>query len=135
MSVAVSVKIPSERSFGFQLSALAALFGAYCVYRGRQPIAYMPLFAFSSVMAILTTVAPRTLGPFHIAWSRVGDILSRLVSPVFLGIIFFGVVTPIAYVTRLRGRDALHIRQQAVSSYWINRNPPGPGAASFKNQF
>ena len=52
-----------------------------------------------------------------------------------LGILFFIVISPVAIVTRLFGRDVLLLRKRDVNSYWIERNPPGPQPESFKEQF
>jgi hypothetical protein len=66
-----------------------------------------------------------------------GSILNRVVSPVVLGIIFFGMFAPIAFFFRLRGRDALNRSfEPSQASYWIQRTPPGPDAPrSFPRQF
>jgi hypothetical protein len=49
---------------------------------------------------------------------------------------FFGVITPIALGMRLLGKDPLRLRRDdTVSSYWIERTPPGPAPETFKDQF
>ena len=61
--------------------------------------------------------------------------MGKVVSPIVLGILFFIVISPVAIVTRLFGRDVLLLRKRNVNSYWIERNPPGPQPESFKEQF
>jgi hypothetical protein len=61
--------------------------------------------------------------------------LGKIVSPIVLGFIFFIIITPVAIVTKLAGRDALKLRKQNVDSYWVDRSPPGPEPESFKEQF
>ena len=74
--------------------------------------------------------------PLNRLWFRFGELLHRIVSPIALGVIFFGVVTPYAVVMRLFGRDALLLRKgSARPSYWVRREPPGPPPDSFHNQF
>jgi hypothetical protein len=75
------------------------------------------------------------LRPLNKAWYQLGLFLGRFVSPIVLGILFFIVITPVAIVMRLSGRDALKLRRQDVSSHWIDRKPPGPEPESFKEQF
>jgi len=52
-----------------------------------------------------------------------------------LGVLFFIVITPVAIFMRIIGRDELKLKKQNVSSYWIERTPPGPEPESFKDQF
>jgi hypothetical protein len=84
----------------------------------------------------ISLVQPRILHPLNRAWMAFGAVLHRVVSPLVLGILYFGMFTPIAFVMRLRGRDAMHRRVDAqAESYWIRREPPGPPSDSLKNQF
>ena len=80
-------------------------------------------------------MAPGILLPLNKAWYRLGLLMGKVVSPIVLGILFFIVITPVAIVTRLFGRDVLLLRKRDVNSYWIERNPPGPQPESFKEQF
>jgi len=80
--------------------------------------------------------SPRLLHPLNIAWMRFGMLLNRVVSPVVMGVIFFGVLAPMAVILRMRRRDVLQRSfDPARSSYWIDRNPPGPDGSSFPRQF
>tara|TARA_B110000305_G_C18846402_1_gene362502 strand:- start:148 stop:312 length:165 start_codon:yes stop_codon:yes gene_type:complete len=53
-------------------------------------------------------------------------------SPIILGIIFFVVVTPIAFIMRLFGKDVLNLKKNNKKSYWIERSPI---KSKMKNQF
>ena len=61
--------------------------------------------------------------------------MGKVVSPIVLGLIFFGMLTPVGIIGRLLGRDELRLKKAPVTSYWIDRDPPGPAPDSFKNQF
>lgn len=55
------------------------------------------------------------------------SLLGRLhgwISVGVLGLIYFGVLTPVAVVLRLLGRDALRLRRGDADSYWIPSGPP-----------
>jgi hypothetical protein len=46
------------------------------------------------------------------------------------------VFTPVGFVMRLAGRDALSRRfERAAPSYWVRREPPGPKDDSFRDMF
>jgi hypothetical protein len=93
------------------------------------------LLALGAVFLLFAWVAPRRLGPLTAAWMRFGEFLGRFVSPIVLGVIFFGIITPVAAATRMFGRDELRLKRTTEKTYWIDRRPPGPAGASFKNQF
>ena len=61
-------------------------------------------------------------------------LLGMIVSPIALGIIFFGVFTPIAMLMRLSGRDELRLKVTQKASHWISREDPIK-SESFKHQF
>ncbi len=135
MSPALPPKLPSERSFGFLFTVVFAGLGAYYFYKGWAQSACVTWLAASLAVGLVTLCAPRMLAPFNKAWFLLGQLLGKIVSPVVLGIIFFCLLTPIAVITRLFGRDVLRLKRQAVSSFWVERIPPGPASDSFKNQF
>ena len=55
---------------------------------------------------------------------------------IALGLLFYGVLTPIGAAMRLTGKDPMRLRlEPGASSYWIPREPPGPPPDSMNNQF
>ena len=67
---------------------------------------------------------------------KLAELLNRIVSPLVLGLIFFGIVTPIAWGMRLAGRDVMQRRFEPESpTYWQDRDPPGPDPDGLPNQF
>jgi hypothetical protein len=133
--MAALTQLPSDRRFGLTFCVILLALGVYAAVEGLDRAAYLFLFAASVAFGSVAATAPRALAPFNRLWFRFGMLLGRVVSPVILSIIFFGLLTPIAYAARLFGRDELHLRRRAVPSYWIDRNPPGPTGQSFKKQF
>tara|TARA_B100000686_G_scaffold316156_1_gene363707 strand:- start:375 stop:629 length:255 start_codon:yes stop_codon:yes gene_type:complete len=74
--------------------------------------------------------------PLNILWFRLGIILGKIISPIVIGLIFFFIITPIALLGRLMGRDELKLKRNKVSeTYWVERKPVGPDPKTFKNQF
>jgi hypothetical protein len=94
------------------------------------------LLALAAVTALVTVTRDSWLAPLNRAWMRLGELLGRVVSPIVLGAIFFGVFTPVGWVMRLAGRDAMCRRfDPAAASYWVKRDPPGPADDSYRNMF
>ncbi len=130
-----SPKLPSERSFGFLFTVVFAALAAYGFYKGWGQRVTSGWLVAGAVVGLITIFAPRLLTPFNKIWFRLGELLGKIVSPIVLGFIFYGLLTPTGFTTRLFGRDELRLKRQAVTSYWIDRVPPGPASDSFKNQF
>jgi hypothetical protein len=130
-----SPKLPSERSFGILFAGVFAALAAYGFYKGWGKSVSSGWLIASAVVGLVTVFAPRLLTPFNKIWFRLGEFLGKIVSPIVLGIIFYGLLTPVGLMTRLFGRDELRLRRQAVTSCWIDRVPAGPASDSFKNQF
>jgi predicted membrane metal-binding protein len=124
----------SDRNFGFVFAAVFLLIGAApLLLQGRIRWWALPV---SALFAIVAATAPALLAPLNRLWARFGALLHRVVSPVVLGVMFFGVLTPMGAVMRALGKDLLRLRlDRSASTYWIERTPPGPPPESFVDQF
>jgi hypothetical protein len=79
---------------------------------------------------------PVLLAGLNRLWIKLGVLLGKIVSPIALGILFYGVLTPIGALVRLSGKDPLRLKlDPGAVSYWISRTPPGPPPDSMTNQF
>lgn len=129
-----TLALPSNRSFGWTFSAILAVAGAYGVWRGGGMLPW--LLAVGALLAILTFLRDAWLTPLNRAWMKLGELMGRVVSPIVLGVIFFGVFTPVGVAMRLFGRDAMARRfEPALRTYWVRREPPGPAEGSFRDMF
>lgn len=96
---------------------------------------YAPLSATAGVFALLAVLAPHWLAPLNRGWLALGLLLGRVLTPVIMGLIYFGLVTPLAILARWRGVDPMRRRfDAAAQSYWIRRDPPGPDPATMERQ-
>jgi hypothetical protein len=126
--------LPSNRSFGWTFTGFFLLVGAYGLWKGAGAQSW--LLALAAVTAVVTLARDTWLTPLNRAWMMLGELLGRVVSPIVLGIIFFGIFAPVGAVMRLYGRDAMYRRYDpAAKSYWVQRDPPGPPDGSYRNMF
>ena len=124
----------SERGFAVVFAVVFALVGLWPLLSGGPVRAWALLIAAAFLLAGFA--APGILAPLNRLWFRFGMALGRIVSPVVMGIIFFGTVMPTGLLMRLFRKDLLRLRFDPVAeSYWIPRDPPGPSAESLKQQF
>jgi hypothetical protein len=127
--------LPSDRSFGLLFTVVFALAAGYALFKSFPPAAVYLLGGAAALFLAASFAQPRLLSPFNRAWHQLGLMLGKVVSPIVLCAIFFLVITPVAAVTRLAGRDALRLRKRKVRSHWVERAAPGPSPESFRNQF
>ena len=124
----------SDRAFGLVFAAFFTIVALLPLWSGR-PVRMWSIVA-AAAFALLALAVPRVLAPLNRVWTAFGDLLHRIVSPVALGILYYGVVTPTGLLMRLAGKDPLRLRfDPAARSYWIERRPPGPPPESLKDQF
>ncbi len=125
---------PSNRSFGTIFIVLFGVLGCWSVLRGGD--AYPWFFGGFILMTTLTLLAPSLLTPLNRAWMKLGEAMHHIVSPIVLGVLYFGVFSPIGLVMRLFGRDALRRKfQPQLRTYWIAREQGNSDSDSLKNQF
>jgi Saxitoxin biosynthesis operon protein SxtJ len=127
-------RLPSNHTFGW-FFALVFILGATYTYWQNHHTGAMLLGAIAVIFVVLTVVKPSLLSPLNRLWFKLGVWLGKIVSPLVLGFLFLVLITPVAVVTRLCGRDELLLKKRDVKSYWVERNPPGPLGESFHNQF
>jgi hypothetical protein len=80
-------------------------------------------WAFAGIGALLATagiLVPARLGPVHRAWMGLALLLSRITTPIVLGVIYFLVVTPIGLIRRVLGHNPVE-RKPVDGSYWVPR--------------
>ena len=118
-----AIELPSNRKFGFFFTFIFAVVAAYFYYSTNMGWAYV-FVASAFVFLIVTFAKSDALLPLNKLWMRFGLLLGMIVSPIVLGIIFFGLFTPIATLMRLSGRDELRLKFTQKGSHWISRNEP-----------
>ncbi|MDB9872194.1 SxtJ family membrane protein [Alphaproteobacteria bacterium] len=127
------LELPSNRKFGFFFSIVFFIFATYFLYRQSQTIAYS-LFFIAILFIVISFFKSDLLLPLNKLWMRFGFILGMIVSPIIMGIIFFGLITPYAIIMRIMGRDELRLKKTNNESYWILRSQNLP-QTDFKRQF
>ena len=127
------IGMPSNRKFGY-FFAVAFCAAAVFFFVSDLPIYGYVFTAFSVLFVLATVFNNKLLLPLNYLWFRFGMLLGMVVSPIVLGLIFFGLFTPLAFVMRLYGRDELCLQINKESSHWSQRKSK-IDYESFKKQF
>ena len=107
-----------ERSFGISVGGFLILLAAFLWWRGRVTTAEI-LAPIGGVLVVLGLAAPMLLKYPSAVWWKFALILGYINARVILSIAFFLVLTPMAMVWRLIGRDPLAIKKQ----HWPGWSP------------
>jgi hypothetical protein len=114
------------RKFALTLAIAFGVLAALSYWRGRH---YPPLVL--GVLALLFAVAglalPSRLEPVENAWMKLAHAISRVTTPVFMGIVYFVLLTPVGFFRRIFGSNPLVHRAES-DSYWKRREPVDPAA-------
>ena len=115
-----SVKIPSNRSFGFLFFIVFLAISLWPLI-SQEDLRLWALI-LSLIFLILGILNSKILTPLNKLWIKFGIFLGNIVSPVVMGVVFFIVVTPIGLIMRLLGKDLLRVnKNESTSTYWIDR--------------
>lgn len=128
-------RVPANRAFGLVLGVAFLLIGAIPILGGELRLYWWCVWVGVAFLAA-AMLFPAILLPLNRLWFHFGMALHVIVSPVVLGIMFYLVVFPTGLLMRAAGKDPLRLRfDREARSYWIERDPPGPAADSFRDQF
>jgi hypothetical protein len=120
------------RRFGLLVGGAFATFAAIAWWRGRHVTA--TVLAVPAVLLIAGgLVVPSRMGPVYRAWMRLALALSKVTTPIFMGVVYFLVITPLGVIRRAAGRNSLK-RPDAGGTYWVTR-PAGERRSSLERQF
>ena len=128
------IKLPSNIKFGFFFCLIFLLLGIFFLFSGSSGYS-LTFFGLAIIFLVLTLIRPDFLLPLNKMWMAFGFILGTIVSPIILGLIFYGLFTPIALFMRLIGRDELNLDLKTSESYWKTKIKNPTIENSFKNQF
>lgn len=78
----------------------------------------------ATVLALWGLIAPGSLRPIYRGWMRFGLLLSRVTTPLILGLVFFLLFVPVGWAMRLFSRDPMRRRLQPDAESY--REPSQP---------
>lgn len=128
------IELPSNHKFGFFFSGIFLAASTYFYFEENVTLAYS-LTAIGILFLGISLISPNTLLPLNKLWMRFGLLLGIIVSPIVLGLIFFGLFTPISLMMRLFGRDELRLKLINRTSHWKERSADNVQHDAFKYQF
>ena len=124
------IKISSNKSFGVVFFIVFLIVSIYPLINNGELRIWSLITAI--IFLILGLINSKVLTPLNKLWFKFGLLLGKVVSPLIMGIIFFFVVTPTAFIMRIIGKDLLNLKFNNKKTYWIEKTGP---KSKMKNQF
>ena len=118
-----SVATKQLRSFGLTVGSIFAVIGLLpAVIRGEEPRLWVLMLA--GWLLIPALVVPRVLRPVYRVWMAIGHILGWINTRILLGVVFYGLFTPMGLAMRLIGKDPMRRQfEPEVDTYRVVRQP------------
>ena len=131
------LELPTNKKFGFFFTAIFLIATTYFYINNASSSVVSALGIVTLSFFVATLVNPDVLLPLNRLWMRFGLLLGMIISPIVMGIIFFGLFTPMSLTMRLFRRDELRLRFKNKKTHWILRDfPDGDELSdSFKHQY
>ncbi len=109
---------------------LAGAFAALSViaYVRHRTVIFDVLATLAVVMSAAGMVIPSRLEPVERGWMALAHALSRVTTPIFMGIVYFVVLTPMAIVRRMAGGNPI-VHEPVGESFWVTRTRSDPEVA------
>ena len=106
------------------VGGVLVLIGLWNLYQGKHETARLIFWLVGGFLMVAGAIVPTLLRPVYWLWMKLAHLLGWVNTRLLLGIIFFVIITPMAVVMKVFGRDALNRKiNEVADSYWIPRPP------------
>lgn len=122
------------KKFGITIGIVLLIISSFLFYNENFLFIY---FAASALLLILTAlIHPMLLKPFNKVWMIFALLLGWLMTRVILSILFYLVVTPIAFLAKICGKKFLDLEtKKEITSYWEKREVKEKIKIDYERQF
>jgi hypothetical protein len=120
------------RQFAVLCLVLAGGAAAWRWRNGTGDATTVVLAVLGAGIGVLGLVAPGAIRPVFTGWMVAAFPIGWVVSRIAMGLLFYGMFTPVALVCRLMKRDVLQRRRQAKATYWTPKAGPSDAAEYFR---
>jgi hypothetical protein len=120
------------RRFGLTVGGAFLVFAGIAWWRSHPAISTV-LASLGATLSLAGLIIPTRLGPVERAWMGLAHAISKVTTPIVMGVIYLLVLTPVGWLRRgLGGNPMVHATTN--NSYWKAR-PEGRRAGNLTRQF
>jgi hypothetical protein len=114
------------RKFGLTVGIAFGIIGAISWWR-EHPRVFVVLASVAGALMLAALVVPRQLRVVDDAWMKLALLISKVTTPIFMGIIYFVVLTPVGALRRAFGKNAL-VHRAGPDGLWADRSTTPPSS-------
>jgi saxitoxin biosynthesis operon SxtJ-like protein len=116
-------QVKELRQFGLMVGGVFSVIGLWPMFLRGEPLRLWAV-VLGSLLILSGSLVPTWLAPVHRGWMWVGHVLGWINTRIILGVIFYGLITPIGIAFRMLGKDTMRQSFSDTSStYRVNRQP------------
>jgi hypothetical protein len=115
-----------RRKFGLTVGVAFLLIAGISWWRGHA-IAPLILSTVGGTLVLAGVAVPQILGPVYRWWMGLARLLSKVTTPLFMGAVYFLVLTPIGVVRRIFGSTPIATKA-TKGSYWAPHTSSSNGS-------
>ena len=121
------------RQFGLLVGGVFLVIGLWPFLRRQEAIQEWAI-VLGALLSVAGLAVPAILKYPYKAWMRLGHVMGWINTRIILGILFYGIVTPMGLVMKLAGRDPMcRSFEPDAPTYRVIRQPRP--ASHMKNMF
>ena len=115
-----SLRRSKGRKFGLTVGAAFVVLAGLAYWRGSHRTATV-FAAVGGLLLLAGLLIPASLGPVERAWMGLAHVISRVTTPIIMGILYFGLFTIFGGIKRTLGRNSLVRLRGADGGFWVDR--------------
>jgi len=100
------------------VGAAFAVLGGLLRWRGAETAALVA-WSLGGALVLGGLLIPGRLGPVYRGWMALAHAISRVTTPIVMGVLYYLVITPVGIIARALGHRPL--RNRGKESYWVTR--------------
>ena len=120
------------RRFGLTVGIAFLVFAGIAWWRGH-PTTTNVLGALGATLSLAGLIIPTLLGPVERAWMKLAHLISKVTTPIVMGVMYLVVLTPVGIIRRAMGGNPM-VHAPKGNSYWQSR-PQGKRAGNLVRQY
>ena len=121
------------RRFGLTVGLAFLVLSAIAWWRGH-PTTVLVLGSPGTLLVLAGLLIPTQLGPVERAWMKLAHLISRVTTPIVMGIMYFGMLTVVGVIRRALGSDPMRVKE-VNHSLWQPRPEGERRTRSLQRQF
>lgn len=121
------------RIFGLMVGGIFSIIGLWPIFGGGNAPRIWAISVGGALVG-LGLALPSSLKHIHRIWMKIGHVLGYINTRIILGVIYYGLITPMGVIMRLSGKDSMHrVLVPEADTYRVIRPPRS--RLHMKNQF